>query len=97
MNIRSGMPEWPTLDAFVTRMGGTIDLGRLDRYEDVAVAATEDRVWVVLVRRPGETLAALLARLEAVLAASLADGEPHDELAGRLARPAAGAAPRLFQ
>lgn len=81
------------LDGFV-RSGGTIDIGRFDDFECAAVAADPRTVWVVLVRRDGESLVQLLDRLERRLSRCLMHGSPYNELGRRQSRPTEGAARR---
>ena len=71
---------YPTLHLFVTS-GGTIDIGRLDVLDCVAVASDSQTLWVVLTRRPTEGLIALLRRLEDALAFCLAQQTCINELA----------------
>ena len=70
--------SFPVLNGFIT-LGGTIDLGRIGTAECAAIAADEQTVWVVLLRREGETLMELLDRLERRLTLCLMDGVPYDE------------------
>jgi len=70
--------SFPVLNGFIT-LGGTIDLGRIGTAECAAIAADEQTVWVVLLRREGETLMELLDRLERRLTLCLMHGVPYDE------------------
>jgi hypothetical protein len=70
---------FPVLHRFVTS-GGTIDVGRIDVMECAAVASDADKVWVVLVRRDGESFLGLLQRLDATLDRCLVRNEPVDEM-----------------
>jgi hypothetical protein len=70
---------FPVLHRFVTS-GGTIDVGRIDVMECAAVASDADTVWVVLMRRDGESFLGLLQRLDATLDRCLARNEPVDEM-----------------
>ncbi len=68
MDFASGLP---TLHRFITS-GGTIDVGRLEQFECVAVASDSDTLWAALSRQPGEGLNELLKRLDNTLDRCLA-------------------------
>jgi hypothetical protein len=66
------------LDALIED-GGEITLGREDDYPCVAIATDEDVV-AMLVRREGETLTALLRRLDRAVGTYFESGEVTDEV-----------------
>ena len=70
---------FPVLHRFVTS-GGTIDVGRIDVIDCAAVASDAHNVWVLLMRRDGESLLGLLQRLDRTLELCLARREPLDEM-----------------
>ena len=72
--------SYPTLQRFITS-GGSIDLGKIDIMDCAAVACDQQRLWVVLTRRPGEGLTELLKRLNDSLENCLAKGESLNEFA----------------
>jgi hypothetical protein len=81
------------LNGFV-KAGGTIDIGRVDRFECAAIAADPRTVWVVLIRREGESLLQLLDRLERRLSRCLMHGTTYNELGQRLPGHGPGAVRR---
>ena len=60
--------------------GGSISLGALDAFECVATAADASNTLAMLVRRDGETLSALLKRLDKAIKLAYEDGEYIDEV-----------------
>jgi predicted RNase H-like HicB family nuclease len=60
--------------------GGEITLGPLDPYGCVATAADHSNALAMLVRRDGETLAALLKRLDKAIKLAYENGEYIDEV-----------------
>lgn len=66
------------LDALIED-GGEVTLGREDDYPCVAIATNEDVV-AMLVRRDGETLTALLRRLDRAVGKYFESGEVTDEV-----------------
>lgn len=66
------------LDALIED-GGEVTLGREDDYPCVAIATDEDVV-AMLVRRDGETLTALLRRLDRAVGKYFESGEVTDEV-----------------
>jgi len=70
---------FPTLQAFID-CGGHIDVGRIHPIECAAIANDEHRMYVALQRRSGETLMALLARLDTSLKHCLDHDEFVDEI-----------------
>lgn len=62
--------------------GGDITLGAIGGFECVATAADTSNCLAMLVRRDGETLNALLRRLDKEIGAVLDGGEPIDEVNG---------------
>jgi hypothetical protein len=60
--------------------GGDITLGRLDDMECVATAADEHNTLAMIVRREGETLTALLKRLDRAIGRYYDSGETTDEI-----------------
>jgi hypothetical protein len=59
---------------------GDITIGRVGPVRCAATAADEDQCLVMLQRRPGETLLALLQRLDQAIASAYDDGEFIDEI-----------------
>lgn len=62
--------------------GGDITLGRLHPIECAATAADGHNAIAMLVRRDGETLNALLKRLDRAIGRYYEDGETVDEING---------------
>jgi len=62
--------------------GGEITLGAIDPIECAATAADGHNCVAMLVRREGETLNALLKRLDKAIAQFYDDGETIDEING---------------
>jgi hypothetical protein len=62
--------------------GGDITLGRLPPIDCAATAADGHNAIAMLVRRDGETLNALLKRLDRAIGAYYEDGETVDEING---------------
>jgi hypothetical protein len=62
--------------------GGDITLGRLHPIDCAATAADAHNTIAMLVRRDGETLNALLKRLDRVIGRYYEDGETVDEVNG---------------
>ncbi|MBS0449567.1 MAG: hypothetical protein JSR59_26960 [Proteobacteria bacterium] len=60
--------------------GGQITMGANDSIDCVATAADEHNALAMLVRRDGETLTALLKRLDSAIAKFYDDGEVTDEV-----------------
>ncbi|MFG6417005.1 hypothetical protein ACG02S_24220 [Roseateles sp. DC23W] len=60
--------------------GGSISLGALDEIECVAAASDSHNSLAMLVRREGETLTALLKRLDKAVGRHYADGDVVDEV-----------------
>lgn len=60
--------------------GGSISIGPMDRFECVAAAADTHNSLAMLVRREGETIIALLGRLDKAIAVAMDDGEIIDEV-----------------
>jgi len=60
--------------------GGTISVGALWPHECVATAADHSNSLAMLVRRDGETLPALLKRLDEAVAKAYDDGDFTDEV-----------------
>ncbi len=79
------------LDGFV-KAGGTVDIGRIGPSGCAAIAVDPRRVWVLLMRREGETLPQLLDRLERRLSRCLMHGAPYNELEMQRPGPGQGAA-----
>ena len=63
--------------------GGEITLGALPSHECAATAADGSNAFAMLVRRDGETISALLKRLDRAIGAYYDDGETVDEVNGR--------------
>lgn len=62
--------------------GGEVTLGALPPFECVATAADGSNTLAMLVRREGETLSALLTRLNKAIAAAYENGRITDEVNG---------------
>ena len=62
--------------------GGAITLGAFPPHEHAATAAHGSNALAMLVRRGGETLNALLQRLDRAIGAHYDDGETVDEVNG---------------
>ena len=60
--------------------GGTITVGAIDEAECAATAADQHNALVMLVRREGETISALLKRLDRELGRYYETGETVDEV-----------------
>ena len=60
--------------------GGEITLGAIDGIECAATAADGHNCLAMLVRREGETLNALLRRLDKAIATVMDGGDPVDEI-----------------
>jgi hypothetical protein len=60
--------------------GGEITLGAIEQFECVATAADASNTLAMLVRRDGETLPALLKRLDKAIAAAYDNGTITDEV-----------------
>lgn len=60
--------------------GGSISIGALDALECIAAASDVHNSLAMLVRRDGETLAALLKRLDKAVGRFYADGDVIDEV-----------------
>lgn len=60
--------------------GGSITLGSVDAIECAATAADQHNSFAMLVRREGETLGALLKRLDRAVAKFYDTGETIDEI-----------------
>jgi hypothetical protein len=70
----------PTLEAFVTNGEGSVTIGAVRPIPCVAIASDEHNMLVAIVRRPGESLASLLERLEHHLARAIEHDEFVDEI-----------------
>ena len=62
--------------------GGEITLGAIGRIDCAATAADGHNCLAMLVRREGETLNALLRRLDKAIASVVSGGDPVDEING---------------
>lgn len=60
--------------------GGNISVGRLDSFDCVAAAADHHNCLAMLVRRDGETLSALLKRLDKAIGLAWSDDVFTDEV-----------------
>lgn len=67
------------IEALITD-GGTITVGAIDEVECAASAADQHNALVMLVRREGETISALLKRLDRELGRYYETGETVDEV-----------------
>jgi hypothetical protein len=66
---------WTHIDALM-KAGGQITLGRMAPLDGVAVAADDHDIYAVLRRKPEESLASLLQRLDQAIQTAKAGG-PH--------------------
>jgi len=73
--------RWKNLD-FLIRGHGDITLGRVGPVSSAAVAADGDQMLAALVRRQGESLEALLTRLDEALERNWENDEFIDEING---------------
>lgn len=73
---------WPTLESFVLTEGGQISIGEIGPIECAAVASNDHNMQVALQRRPKESLAELLQRLDAALKRALDEDVFTDEING---------------
>jgi hypothetical protein len=62
--------------------GGAIHVGRVASIDCIASAADEHMCYAMLARRDGETLLALLVRLDRSIALAAETSEPIDEING---------------
>lgn len=62
--------------------GGTISIGRLSPFDCVATGADEHNALAMLVRRDGETLNALIKRLDKAIGLAWSDDVFTDEVNG---------------
>jgi hypothetical protein len=78
------MTDWSKLPntRFLIENGGNIQLGSIGPIACAAVATDEGSMLAALVRRPGESLDALLLRLEDALDRALNEDEYIDEING---------------
>lgn len=67
------------IDALIAD-GGTITIGPVDSIECVATAADQHNCLAMLVRRDGETITALLKRLNKAIGAAMDGGDIIDEV-----------------
>lgn len=60
--------------------GGSISIGAIDSFDCVAAAADAHNSLAMLVRREGETIIALLDRLDKAIAVAMDNGDIIDEV-----------------
>jgi len=72
---------WSHLAALLGR-GGHVALGHIAPIEGAAVASDATRVYATLLRREGENLDGLLARLDVAVGEAVRTGAPVNELPG---------------
>jgi hypothetical protein len=70
---------FPNIESLIDG-AGEITIGRIGSIPCGATAADEDQCLAMLQRRPGETLLALLQRLDEAIASASDDGEFIDEI-----------------
>jgi hypothetical protein len=73
------LPQWPHVTALLDAFGH-VTLGRVEPMAGVAIAANPREVVSVLRRRPKESAAQLMQRLEEALAAVSRGGAPVNEV-----------------
>ncbi|MGE0643839.1 MAG: hypothetical protein AB7P24_09220 [Nitrospira sp.] len=73
--------RFTNIDALV-KSGGEVTIGRIGPVRCGATAADEDQSLAMLVRRPGESLEELLARLDRAIIKAWDEGEYIDEING---------------
>jgi hypothetical protein len=71
--------QWTHIDALM-KAGGQITLGRMAPLDGVAVAADDKDIYAVLRRRPEETVAALLQRLDQAIGSAQNGGTRTNEI-----------------
>lgn len=71
--------QWIHIDALM-KAGGQITLGRMAPLDGVAVAADDKDIYAVLRRRPEETVAALLQRLDQAIGSAQNGGARTNEI-----------------
>ena len=71
--------QWTHLDALV-KAGGQITLGRMAPLDGVAVAADDHNLYAVLRRKPEETFAEFLKRLDEAVAVAQSGGPRANEI-----------------
>jgi hypothetical protein len=74
--------RWPHIAELLARSGGQIMLGRVAPIEGAAVATDEQALFATLVRRDGESVNALLQRLDEAIGAALHQGVVTNEING---------------
>jgi hypothetical protein len=74
--------RWPHITALLARSGGQIMLGRVAPIDGAAVATDEQALFATLVRRDGESVNALLQRLDEAIGAALNQGVVINEING---------------
>lgn len=72
---------WPNIAALLAR-AGHITVGHIAHIKGAAVAADEHAVLVTIVHREGESIQALLERLEKAIGRALYDGLCTNEIEG---------------
>ena len=84
-------PRWAHVTALLDA-GGHVTLGRVEPIAGVAIAANPREVIAVLRRRPGESAAQLMQRLEDALAGVSRGGAPVNEVGNQfvLSLPSVG-------
>jgi len=81
VNRENRPTRFKNIDALV-KSGGEITIGRIGPVRCGATAADEDQSLAMLVRRPGESLEELLARLDRAIIKAWDEGEYIDEING---------------
>src|SRR4051812_6375762 len=78
-NSADSQVQWVHIDALM-KDGGQITLGRMAPLDGVAVAADDKDIYAVLRRRPEETVAALLKRLDQAIGSARNGGTRTNEI-----------------
>lgn len=82
-NADDGQPDvaahWPNITALLSQ-SGHITIGRIAHIDGVAVAALKHQLVVTLVRQSGESLDALLRRLDVAIGEALGAGVHTNEI-----------------
>jgi len=74
--------HWPHITELLVRSGGQIMLGYVAPIEGAAVATAEQTLFAALVRREGESVNALLQRLDEAIGAAFHQGVLTNEIKG---------------
>ena len=78
-NSTDSEAQWTHIDALM-KAGGQITPGRMAPLDGVAVAADDEDIYAVLRRRPEETVASLLQRLDQAIGSAQSGGPRTNEI-----------------